>query len=75
MRIVGGLNRCLRSDVMHGLVKVGVQVLDMSGVTDVDEAGLDLCRIAATQHKVELLNPPVRVSNAVLQWVCKGRAA
>ncbi|MBI4740355.1 MAG: PilZ domain-containing protein [Betaproteobacteria bacterium] len=52
MRVSGGLNHCLRSDFMHGLSKVGVVGLDLSGVTDIDSVGLALCLLAAEQYRV-----------------------
>jgi hypothetical protein len=52
MRVVGGLNGGLRNDFMHGLTKMGVDEMDLSGVTEIDSAGLDLCRIAIEQHRV-----------------------
>ncbi len=54
MRIIGALNSCLRSDFMHGLNRVGVAELDLSGVTGIDSVGLALCLIAAEQYKVDL---------------------
>ena len=56
MRIVGGLNDGLRNDFMHGLIKVGVDDLDLSSVSRIDSAGLDLCRIAVEHHKVEIVS-------------------
>ena len=57
MRVTGGLNGCLQNDFMHGLTKVGVDVIDLSGVTDIDQAGVDLCRIAAERHQVGFVRP------------------
>ena len=54
MRISGGLNKCLRSDFMHSLQRVGVAELDLSGVTDIDSVGMALCLIAAEQYHVKL---------------------
>ena len=45
MRVAGGLNGCLHNDFMHGLTKVGVDEIDLSGVTDIDNAGVELCRV------------------------------
>ena len=55
MRVAGGLNGCLHNDFMHGLTKVGVDEIDLSGVTDIDNAGVELCRIAAEVHQVGLV--------------------
>jgi len=54
MRIAGGLNNGLRGDFMHGLTRVGVSELDLSGVTAIDSGGLALCLIAAEQHDVKM---------------------
>lgn len=55
MRVAGGLNGGLRNDFIYGLTKVGVAEIDLSGVTDIDRAGHDLCRIAVEQHKVGIM--------------------
>lgn len=52
MRISGGMNNCLRTDFMHGIERVGVSELDLSGVTRIDSVGLALCLIAVEQYKV-----------------------
>ena len=52
MRITGGLTGSLRSDFMHALTRVGVDELDVEGVTAVDQAGLALCVVATTRHRV-----------------------
>lgn len=57
MRVAGGLNGCLHNDFMHGLTKVGVDEIDLSGVTDIDNAGVKLCRIAAEVHQVGIVRP------------------
>ena len=57
MRIVGGLNGCLNNDFIHSLTKIGIADMDLSGVTRIDDDGLELCRIAVEQHRVRLLNP------------------
>lgn len=54
MRISGGLNGTLGSDFMHALTRVGVDEIDLGGVTTVDQAGLDLCLLATRQHGVVL---------------------
>lgn len=54
MRIAGGLNNGLRGDFMHGLTRVGVSEIDLSGVTDIDSGGLALCLIATEQHDVAM---------------------
>ncbi len=54
MRIAGGLGGCLRNDFMHALTRVGVDEIDTSAVTQVDQAGLALCMVAVTRHGVDL---------------------
>jgi hypothetical protein len=56
MRVVGGLNDGLRSDFMHGLTKVGVDELDLSAVSNIDSAGLALCRIAVEQYRARIVS-------------------
>ena len=57
MRVVGGLTARLRNDFIHSLTKMGVDDLDLSGVTEIDSEGLSLCRIAVEQHKVGIIRP------------------
>ena len=52
MRVAGGLNAGLRNDFIHNLTKVGIDELDLSQVTEIDSAGLDLYRLAVKQHRV-----------------------
>ena len=54
MRITGGLNGALRNDFMHALTRVGVNEIDMSGVTALDQPGLALCLVATSRHGVEI---------------------
>lgn len=53
MRIAGGLNGSLRNDFMHALTRVGVNEIDLSGVTHVEQAGLALCLVAKDRHGAE----------------------
>lgn len=55
MRISGGLNDGLRNDFMHGLTRVGVAEIDLSGVTHIDSGGLALCAIAAEKYEVAMV--------------------
>ena len=57
MRIAGGLNGGLQNDFMHGLTRMGVDELDLSAVTEIDSAGLDLCQVAVEQHRVGIVRP------------------
>ena len=52
MRITGGLCGILRSDFMHALTRMGVDEIDLEGVTAVEQAGLALCLVATTRHGV-----------------------
>lgn len=54
MRITGGLGNTLRNDFMHALTRVGVDEIDLEGVTLVDQAGLALCLVAVGRHGVKL---------------------
>lgn len=54
MRITGGLGGSLRNDFMHALTRVGVDEIDLEGVTLVDQAGLALCLVASNRHGVTL---------------------
>lgn len=54
MRIAGGLNASLRNDFMHALSRVGVDEIDVSGVTVVDPLGMVLCQEAVRRHGVAL---------------------
>lgn len=54
MRITGGLGNSLRNDFMHALTRVGVDEIDLEGVTLVDQAGLALCLVASNRHGVKL---------------------
>lgn len=71
MRVAGGLNGSLHNDFMHGLTKVGVDEIDLSGVTDIDRAGAELCRIAAQEHRVGIVRPAYCVNEtlaAIAGW-------
>ena len=50
MRIAGGLNGALRNDFMHALTRVGIDEIDLAGVTLVEQAGLALCVVATERH-------------------------
>jgi hypothetical protein len=54
MRITGGLGNPLRNDFMHALTRVGVDEIDLDGVTLVDQAGLALCLVANNRHGVKI---------------------
>lgn len=69
MRIVGGLNACLRSDFMHGLTRVGVDEMDLSAVTGMDRDGLELCRIAVEKYHVALIQPSPCVASGLAGYI------
>ncbi|MBK7647528.1 MAG: PilZ domain-containing protein [Betaproteobacteria bacterium] len=54
LRITGGLGNALRNDFMHALTRVGVDEIDLDGVTLVDQAGLALCLVATNRHGVKI---------------------
>jgi hypothetical protein len=64
MRVAGGLNGCLSADFMHGL-KVNVVEIDLSQVTDIDQTGAELCRIAAQTHHIDIIRPTCPVSDEI----------
>ncbi|MDR2788454.1 MAG: PilZ domain-containing protein [Candidatus Accumulibacter sp.] len=65
MRVAGGLNESLRSDFMHALIRVGVDAVDLSKVTDIDLAGAELCRIAAQTDRISIVPPSCHISDEV----------
>jgi hypothetical protein len=65
MRVAGGLNGSLRNDFMHALIKMGVDEIDLSKVTDVDRAGAGLCRIAAQTGRIAIVRPSCRCNDEV----------
>ena len=69
MRVVGGLNDGLRNDFMHGLTKVGVDELDLSAVSNVDSAGLVLCRLAVDQFRTRIVAQSPCVEALMLERV------
>ena len=56
MRVSGGLGRGLRNDFMHHLTRMGIDDLDLSEVTEIDGAGLELCRVAVEQYRVRIIH-------------------
>jgi hypothetical protein len=44
----------LRSDFMHALTRMGVDEIDLEGVTAVEQAGLALCVVATKRHGVAI---------------------
>ena len=71
MRISGGLNHGLRNDFTYHLTRMGIDDLDLSEVTEVDEVGLELCRIAVDEYKARIVHvsPGVRaeIRNLLLE--------
>ncbi|MDR3220973.1 MAG: PilZ domain-containing protein [Candidatus Accumulibacter sp.] len=71
MRVAGGLNESLRSDFMHTLIKMGVDEIDLSKVTDIDRAGAELCRIATQTGQIVIVRPSFPISDeltAIAGW-------
>ncbi|MFT3962744.1 PilZ domain-containing protein [Propionivibrio sp.] len=71
MRVAGGLNGCLRNDFMHGLIKVGVDEIDLSQVNDIDLAGAELCRIATQTYRIGVVRPACVIDDemaAIAGW-------
>ena len=54
LSVSGGLNATLENDFVYGLTKAGVEELDLSEVTCVDAAGIELCKKAMRNHGVSL---------------------
>ncbi len=54
MRVIGGLNGSLRNDMMHALLRIGVEEMDLGSVTAVDQNGLALCLVATGRHNVAI---------------------
>lgn len=50
MRVAGGLNGTLRNDFVYSLTRVGIDEIDVSAVTAVDAAGIDLCLLAEGRY-------------------------
>lgn len=57
MVVVGGLNASLQGDFMHALTRTGVDEIDLSGVTDVDQAGAELCRTVTQGRSIAVIRP------------------
>ena len=70
MRVAGGLTARLRDDFMHGLTRMRVDRLDLSGVTQIDADGMDLCRIAIEQYQAGIVRP-----SSCVRAVMAGRMA
>ena len=70
MRVVGGLTARLHDDFMHGLTRMRVDRLDLAGVTQIDAAGVDLCRIAIEQYQAGIVRP-----SSCVRAVIAGRVA
>ena len=74
MRISGGLNRGLHNDFMHHLTRMGIDDPDLSEITDIDEAGLELCRVAVEDYRVRVIHPSPGVHAEIKRRV-QGRLA
>ena len=65
MRVSGGLGSSLRNDFMHHLTRMGIDDLDLSEVTELDDAGRELCRVAVEQYQVRIVRASTCVREAV----------
>lgn len=74
MRISGGLNRALRNDFMHHLTRMGIDDLDLSETTEIDEVGFELCRVAVEDYMVRIIHAPPGV-RAEIKSLLQGRLA
>lgn len=74
MRISGGLNRGLHNDFMHHLTRMEIDDPDLSEITDIDEAGLELCRVAVEDYRVRVIHPSPGV-HAEIKRRLQGRLA
>jgi len=54
MYVAGGLNAALAHDFDYALNKAGIDELDLSAVTQVDETGIALCKKAMHDHGVNI---------------------
>lgn len=54
MVVAGGLNATLENDFNYALTKAGIDELDLSAVTRIDEAGLALCKNAMRNHGITI---------------------
>lgn len=72
MRVSGGLNGALRNDFMHHLTHMVIDDLDLSEVTEIDAAGVELCRVAVEAYTVRLVNPPPAI-RAEIKDLLQGR--
>jgi hypothetical protein len=54
LRIVGGLNGGLHNDFVHAVTRIGVDEIDVSAVTAIDPAGLQLCLEATGRFQVDI---------------------
>ncbi len=52
MRVAGGLTAATRNDFMHGVARVGVAEVDLSGVTAIDDEGVSMCALAVTRYGI-----------------------
>jgi hypothetical protein len=65
VRVVGGLNGCLRNDFMYALDKGNVDGIDLAEVKDIDRAGAELCRIASQTYRLNILRPTCPISEEI----------
>lgn len=66
--VAGGLNATLENDFSYSLTKVGIDELDLSRVTCVDVAGIELCKKAMRNHGVSLVGQSPCFALAWKSW-------
>lgn len=52
LRVSGALTASKRNDFMHGVERVGVAEIDLSGVTLIDSEGISMCALAVARYGV-----------------------
>ena len=52
LRVAGALTASHRNDFMHGVERVGVDEIDLSGVTLIDSVGVSMCALAVARYGV-----------------------
>ena len=54
MRVAGGFNEGLRHDFLHNLACVKIDELDLSEVTGMDAAGIEMVKFAIDKHRIDV---------------------
>lgn len=67
MRVSGGLTTALRNDFLHGLHRMQINELDLSGVTLIDHDGAALCVEALNSGQLQLVGVAACVRAALAE--------